>query len=60
MRPIRDLAKDKRGGTLIEYGLICALVIIAMVGALQTFAGSVINMFTHIQNEVSNSTTNVA
>ena len=51
---IRRLLRHEKGGTAIEYGLICALVIIAMIGALETFAGSVIHMINHVSTEVSN------
>jgi len=32
----KKLLRDNRGGTAIEYGLIAALVVIAMLGALQS------------------------
>ena len=35
---IRKLLRDQRGATAIEYGLICGMIVIAMVGALQGFA----------------------
>ncbi len=30
--------RDQRGATAIEYGLICGLVVLAMLAALQGFA----------------------
>ncbi|HET8612783.1 MAG TPA: Flp family type IVb pilin [Sphingomonas sp.] len=51
---IRRWLRSERGGTAIEYGLICSLVIIAMIGALETFAGSTINMYNHVATAVSN------
>ncbi|MEN9682603.1 MAG: Flp/Fap pilin component [Pseudomonadota bacterium] len=33
------LAKDQRGTSAIEMGLICALIILALMTALQNFAG---------------------
>ncbi|MEO1248567.1 MAG: Flp family type IVb pilin [Pseudomonadota bacterium] len=35
---------DETGTTAIEYGLIMALVFLAVVGAIQTFSDSVINI----------------
>jgi pilus assembly protein Flp/PilA len=39
------LVADKRGATAIEYGLILAMVFLAMVGAVQAFGNEVTNMF---------------
>jgi|TARA_R100000049_G_scaffold5141_1_gene13612 pilus assembly protein Flp/PilA len=36
------LARDERGATAVEYGLILALVFLAMVGAVGTFSNQVI------------------
>ena len=33
---LRKLRADKRGATAIEYGLIAALIVIAMMGGLST------------------------
>ena len=35
----RRLRSDKRGATAIEYGLIVALIAIAMMGGLRTLGG---------------------
>ena len=37
MRPLFNLRKDERGATAVEYGLILALIFLAMVGAVATF-----------------------
>ena len=52
MRRIRELASDQKGGTLIEYGLILALVVIAMMVAIQAFATQVVGTLNHVSNEV--------
>jgi pilus assembly protein Flp/PilA len=36
---LRKLRADERGATAIEYGLICALIIVAMMGGLQAMGG---------------------
>lgn len=41
----RAIAADVRGATAIEYGLILAMVFLAMVGAVQAFGVEVIKMF---------------
>lgn len=38
MRIIRHIAKDERAATAVEYGLILALVFLAMVGAVSALA----------------------
>jgi pilus assembly protein Flp/PilA len=54
VRRIRELACDRKGGTLIEYGLILALIVIAMMVAVQTFASQVVGTLNHVSNEVVN------
>lgn len=36
---LKDIVDDQTGGTAIEYGLIVALIAIAIVGSLTAFAG---------------------
>ena len=38
IRNLRKLLRDTRGATAVEYGLIVALVVIAMIGALESVA----------------------
>lgn len=45
----RLLAHEQRGATAVEYGLILALIVLAMIGALR----SVANANTAIWNNVS-------
>lgn len=53
------LLRDQRGATAVEYGLITALIVIAIIGALQTFSNRMIGMWgyvaTTVQTTVSNS-----
>ena len=53
MRRFLRILKDQRGATAIEYGLILALVFLAMVGALSTVAGTTINMWNYVATEVT-------
>ncbi|MEZ5689394.1 MAG: Flp family type IVb pilin [Caenibius sp.] len=50
---------DVRGGTAIEYGLIAALIVIAIVGAMDTFASASSGMWEHVRSEVQRGTTTV-
>jgi len=45
IKSIRRLAKNRRGGTAIEYGLIAALVVITMIAAFMQVADSTIGLW---------------
>jgi pilus assembly protein Flp/PilA len=44
----RELKADVRGATAIEYGLILAMVFLAMVGAVQAFGIQATKLFDHV------------
>lgn len=48
-----DFRSDENGATAIEYGLICALLVIAMSVGLNGVATSTINMWTRVSDNVS-------
>lgn len=52
----RRLLNDKSGTTAIEYGLIAALVSVAIVGALTTMSGYLQGVFTYIGNQLKTAT----
>ncbi len=45
---------DRRGATAVEYGLIIALVVLAMVGALGNFARGSSSMWANVSERVVN------
>ena len=47
------LIRDKKGATAVEYGLIVALIVIAMISGLTQFAGVTINMWNDVNENVS-------
>ncbi|MBO6526905.1 Flp family type IVb pilin [Erythrobacter sp.] len=49
---LRKLGHDTRGATAVEYGLILALVFLAMVGAIQTFATVTTDMWSDVATAV--------
>jgi pilus assembly protein Flp/PilA len=53
MRHLQDLVKDKRGATAVEYGLILALVFLAMITAVQGFGSKTIGMWSNVSNAVT-------
>ena len=50
---LRKFRADERGATAIEYGLIAALIIIAMMGGLSAMGGGSAGMWGKIQQNVS-------
>jgi pilus assembly protein Flp/PilA len=50
---LRKLRADTRGATAIEYGLICALIVIAMMSGLSTLGGGSMGMWGKIQSNVA-------
>lgn len=55
-RFLAKLGRDASGATAVEYGLILALIFLAMLGALTSFGRSASDMW----NTVSNTVTSVA
>ncbi len=51
---LRRLLAEQRGATAIEYGLIAALIVVAMMGALATLGGGAGGMWTNLANTAAN------
>ena len=51
---LRRLFADRRGATAIEYGLIAALIVVAMIGGLSALGGGAGGMWTELDEKVSN------
>lgn len=47
---MKKLVDDTSGATAIEYGLIAALIVVAMIAALQGVADSTIAMWNNVEN----------
>jgi len=54
-RNLRRLLADDKGATAIEYGLICALIAIAMMGGLSALGGGAGGMWTNLANTAEES-----
>jgi pilus assembly protein Flp/PilA len=46
----KRLLRDNRGATAVEYGLILALICLAILAAIQATAGEVIETWTHVES----------
>lgn len=53
-RTITRLLRSQRAATSVEYGLICALIVLVMLVGLKNVASSTINMWTNIDQAVAN------
>ena len=53
MTLVRRLIGDEAGATAIEYGLIAALIAVALIGSLTLVTGGISNTFNIISNKVS-------
>ena len=50
----RKLRSDKRGATAIEYGLIVALIAVAMMGGLRALGGGANGMWSRLDDRIEN------
>lgn len=51
LRVFQDIVDDTTGAAAIEYGLIAALIVIAMLASLQGVAGEAIAMWDFVKDE---------
>ena len=51
---LRSLAGNRKAGTAIEYGLIAALVVIAMIASLSGVASITTEMWNNVNSKVNN------
>ena len=58
MSLVTRFAADESGATAIEYGLIAALIAVAIITALNTLSGNLKNTFNYVGNQISTATTN--
>ena len=50
---VARFAKDQSGATAIEYGLIAALIAVAIITALQSVAGGLGTMFGSVNGKLN-------
>lgn len=51
---LRTVCAEDRGATAVEYGLIAALIVVAMIGGLSTLGGGAGGMWGRVSNIVQN------
>lgn len=52
-RFLSRLGRDANGATAVEYGLILALVFLAMLGGISTFGQSAIGVWNKVSNSIT-------
>lgn len=51
---ITALIRDERGTSAVEMGLICSLIVLAMLTALQNFANETQGTWNHVSSATAN------
>ena len=54
MRRIARLIRDQKAATAVEYGLICAMIFLAAIGAIRMVGTTTINMWDGVSDNVFN------
>jgi pilus assembly protein Flp/PilA len=54
---IKNFVKDESGATAIEYGLIAALVAVAIIAALTALGTELSNIFQFVADQLAGATT---
>jgi pilus assembly protein Flp/PilA len=56
MQSFKRFIADESGATAIEYGLIAALIAVAIIAALTALSGNLQNTFNFVGNELATAT----
>lgn len=52
MNALKNFFNDENGATLVEYGIIVALIAVVCIGVITTLGKSISNQFSSINNEL--------
>ncbi|WP_340586188.1 Flp family type IVb pilin [Erythrobacter alti] len=55
---LKHIAEDEQGATAIEYGLIVALIAIAIITAIQGLAAETANLWNGVESKAVEATSN--
>ena len=55
MRDFIKLIRETKAATAVEYGLILALIFLAMIAGVSNFATATINMWNNVEQKVRTS-----
>jgi pilus assembly protein Flp/PilA len=51
---LKRLGRNNAGATAVEYGLILAMIFLAMIGAIQVFSNETIKMWNDVASKMEN------
>jgi len=54
---LKNLLRDTRAATAVEYGLIITMIVLAMVASLQDVANEIISMWVDVESDVTTADT---
>ena len=57
MKSINQLIRDESGQTMVEYGLLIALISIAVIGVLVLLGPHIASFFQSVDNRLTTTTT---
>ena len=57
MRHFAQLIRDTKGASAVEYGLICALIVIAVIAGINAVASQTITMWNDVADNVNSAVT---
>jgi pilus assembly protein Flp/PilA len=49
---LNAMIRDEDGATMVEYGLLVALIALVALGAVQTLGGNLSTMFTNVGSSI--------
>lgn len=52
MSLIKSLIRDEEGATMVEYGLLVALIALVALGAVQIVGGNLSTLFTNVGSSI--------
>ena len=58
LRPRPRLLRDTRGATAVEYGIIVAVIVIAMIASFRSVADLTVGMWGNVNDKVAAATGN--
>jgi pilus assembly protein Flp/PilA len=58
LKNVKSFIRNENGATLIEYGLIAALISVVAIVAIRGVGSKVNTAFTNVNNALGNTTTN--
>jgi len=54
LNTLKRFIRDERGATAVEYGLLTALISLAIMGSVNAMAGGLKNTFTMLSSDLAN------